>query len=284
VADGKVFEIVYGSGSVSGYFSIDDVALADGGVIVHGQRFAEIQDAGGLGLAYSLGKFDGILGMAFTSISIDGATTVFENAIAQNAVNQPVFAFSLGDEQDGELTLGGYDASKFEGDLVTVPLSAATYWQIDVATIQLADGSYSSGDDAEAISAIVDTGTSLMVGPKAQVRQIAKAYGAKSSFTGQYTVDCATADQLPALVFTIAGQDYTLPAPILKASGSMCILALAGMDFPPPGPQWILGDVFLREYYTVFNYLDRSVSFAKAVKSSSSSSKPVIGPAITTLA
>jgi hypothetical protein len=280
VADGKVFEIVYGSGSVSGYFSTDDIALADGGVIVHGQRFAEIQDAGGLGLAYSLGKFDGILGMAFTSISIDGATTVFENAISQNAVNQPVFAFSLGDEEDGELTLGGYDASKFEGDLVTVPLSAATYWQIDVAMIQLADGSYSSGDDAEAISAIVDTGTSLMVGPKAQVRQIAKAYGAKSSFTGQYTVDCATADQLPALV--------TLPAPILKASGSMCLLALAGMDFPPPGPQWILGDVFLREYYTVFNYLDRSVSFAKAVKSSpsssSSSSKPVIGPAITTLA
>jgi hypothetical protein len=32
-----------------------------------------------------------------------------------------------------------------------------------------------------------------------------------------------------------------------------------------PGPQWILGDVFMREYYTVFNYLDQTVQFAKAV-------------------
>jgi hypothetical protein len=34
---------------------------------------------------------------------------------------------------------------------------------------------------------------------------------------------------------------------------------------PPPGPQWILGDVFMREYYTVFNYHDKTVGFAKAV-------------------
>jgi Eukaryotic aspartyl protease len=195
--------------------------------------------------------------------SIDGTPTVFENAIAQNVVDQPIFAFSLGDNQDGELTLGGYDASKFTGDLVTVPLTSATYWQINVDTIRLADGSYKS----ETVqSAIVDTGTSLLVGPKAQVRQIAQSYGAKSSFTGQYTVDCQTVDSLPDLVLTIAGIEYTLPAPVLQAS-SMCILAIAGMDFPPPGPQWILGDVFLREYYTVFNYLDQTVSFAKAVQS-----------------
>jgi Eukaryotic aspartyl protease len=76
--DGADFEIMYGSGSVSGYFSKDSVTLADD-LVVQGQRFGEIQDAGGLGIAYALGKFDGILGMGFTSISIDGAKTVFEN-------------------------------------------------------------------------------------------------------------------------------------------------------------------------------------------------------------
>lgn len=84
-------------------------------------------DAGGLGVAYSLGKFDGILGLGFSSISVGGATTVFENAIKQNKVDLPIFSFYLGDNQDGELTFGGYDSSKFEGELKYVKLEAATY-------------------------------------------------------------------------------------------------------------------------------------------------------------
>jgi Eukaryotic aspartyl protease len=33
-----------------------------------------------------------------------------------------------------------------------------------------------------------------------------------------------------------------------------------------PGPQWILGDTFMRQWYTVFNYVDETVGFAKAVR------------------
>jgi Eukaryotic aspartyl protease len=80
---------------------------------------------------------------------------------------------------------------------------SATHWQIDVDTIHLANGLYKSETEQ---SAIVDTGTSLLVGPKAQVGQIAQSYSAKSSFTGQYTVNCQTVDSLPNLVLTIAGQ------------------------------------------------------------------------------
>ncbi len=114
--DGKNFDIMYGSGSVSGFFSEDDVTLADD-LVIDGQRFAEVQDAGGLGVAYYLGKFDGILGLGFTSISIDGTPTCFENLIKQNKVDQPIFSFYLGDNAPGELTFGGYDTSKFEGEL-----------------------------------------------------------------------------------------------------------------------------------------------------------------------
>lgn len=115
-ADGAEFEIMYGSGSVSGFFSADDVTLADD-LVIDSQRFAEVQDAGGLGIAYSLGKFDGILGLGFTSISVGGTTTCFENLIRQNKVDQPIFSFYLGDNGPGELTFGGYDVNKFEGDL-----------------------------------------------------------------------------------------------------------------------------------------------------------------------
>jgi Eukaryotic aspartyl protease len=242
------------------------VVLADD-LVVSGQRFAEISDAGGLGLAYALGKFDGILGMGFTSISIDNTITVFENAMKQNVVDQPVFAFYLGDNAPGELTFGGYDAAKFVGDLITIPLVSATYWEVALDSITA--GSYQSTPNADgsAITGIIDSGTSLLVGPKREVTRLAAAVGAKPNFNGQYTVDCATIDSLPDMVFTMQGKKFALPGKtaVLQMQGA-CIFAVMGMDFPKPGPQWILGDVFMREYYSVFNYLDQTVSFAKAVK------------------
>jgi hypothetical protein len=233
--DGADFEIMYGSGSVSGYFSMDDVTLADD-IVIEGQRFAEIQDAGGLGLAYALGKFDGILGLGFTSISIDGTPTVFENAIKQNKV-----------------------------DLNYVKLDSATYWQISLDGIDA--GSYHKEKSDAKITAIVDSGTSLMIGPKSEITQLALAVGAKPNIMGEYTIDCATLNDIPDVVFTIDGIEYTIPGSktVIQAQGT-CLFAFMGMDFPAPGPQWILGDVFMREYYSVFNYVDQTIGFAKAKK------------------
>ena len=240
--DGKDFEIMYGSGSVSGFFSVETVGLADD-LLITGQRFAEIQDAGGLGMAYALGKFDGILGLGFTSISIDGATTVFENAIAQNVVEQPIFSFYLGDNGPGELTFGGYDASKFEGDLTYVKLLSATYWEIALDGVSAADYSAAPNADGSPITAIVDSGTSFITGPRREITQLAAAIGAKANVMGEFTVDCEKVPDLPDITFHIAGDEYVIPGPsaILQAQGT-CLLAFMGADFPPPGPQWILGD------------------------------------------
>lgn len=260
--DGADFEIMYGSGSVSGFFSKDDVTLADD-IVINAVEFAEVTDAGGLGMAYSIGKFDGILGMGFTSISVGGVPTIFEEAIKQNKVDQPIFAFYLGDNQPGELTFGGYDSAKFEGDLEYVKLESATYWEIAMDSIEAGDYKKDSADGK--ITGIVDSGTSLITGPKAEISKLAAAVGATPNIVGEYTIDCAKVPDLPDVVFTIGGTEYSIPGPktVIQAQ-STCLFAFMALDIPAPGPQWILGDVFMREYYTVFNYHDQTIGFAKA--------------------
>ena len=52
--NGTAWDILYGSGPVSGFLSADTVTV--GGVSVPAATFAEVDNATGLGLAYSVGK------------------------------------------------------------------------------------------------------------------------------------------------------------------------------------------------------------------------------------
>jgi len=254
--DGTDFHITYGSGDVQGFFSVDHVTLGTD-IVVRDQKFAEVQDAGGLGMGYIMGKFDGILGLAFGGLALGDATPVFQNAIDQNIVAYSVFAFDLGDQRDGELTIGGYDDEKFTGDIAWVQLSEAKYWRIAVDDIKA--GSFSAG----ATDAVVDSGTSLITGPKNAITAIANSVGAAANLLGQYTISCDRVASLPDLEFVVGGRTFAVPGKdlVLQAAGT-CLFGLMALDMPK-GPAWILGDVFMRQYYTIFDYGNQRVGFAQ---------------------
>jgi len=259
--NGTEFKIAYGSGDCSGHFSNDDVTLGD--VTSKQQAFGRVDNVGGLGLAFTIGKFDGILGLGFPTISVGGVPTVFGQLVAQKVVDAPVFAFYLSsnDAQDGELVLGGIDHDHFVGNLQYYPLTRDAYWQIDMESMKMGGVAITS-----VRAAILDTGTSLLAGPSKEVAGIAKKIGAKAVKAGEYMIDCNATSTVPDITikigstaYTLAGSDYIINA------GGQCLLGLSGIDIPAPmGPLWILGDVFLRKYYTVFDYGQKRVGIAPA--------------------
>jgi len=261
VKNGTSFHIEYGSGPVDGFQSIDNLNF--GGLVVKNQDFAEVTDASGLGGAYKLGKFDGILGLAFPVLSVNKVPTGFQNLVDQGLVDQGMFAFYLGNSAKdlGELTLGGYNKNHFTGDLQYVNLKAATYWEIDLEGLTVGSTSYVSSN----VNAIVDSGTSILTGPSEVVSAIAKQINAKEIIEGEYLVSC-NYDTLPNFDFKIGGNTYTLtPQDYLIPDGDLCLLGLMALDIPAPtGPLWILGDVFMRKYYTVFDWDNKRVGFALA--------------------
>merc|ERR1711935_422001 len=102
-------------------------------------------------------------------------------------------------------------------------------------------------------------GTSLLAVPKTVFTSLLTKFPAgvvKPLAMGEYTVDCSKVSAMPTISFNIGGKEFALQGSeyVLSISGQ-CLLGFLGLDVPPPrGPLWILGDVFLRKYYTVFDY------------------------------
>ncbi|XP_023294530.2 lysosomal aspartic protease-like [Lucilia cuprina] len=255
---GESFAIQYGSGSLSGYLVQDTVTIE--GLTIQDQVFAAATNEPGETFVYS--PFDGLIGMAFQSIAVDGVVPPFYNMILQDLVDTEVFSFYLArngtSNEGGVMVLGGTDPDHYTGELRYVPVSTEGYWQFEMRAAHVQDTSV-----CRYCQAIADTGTSLIGVPSNVFIDLLTAIGATfNETTFEFMLDCSTLDALPDVNFHIGDGIYTLePSDYVLQADGQCATAFedAGMNM------WILGDVFIGKYYTAFDLKHKRVGFARAI-------------------
>uniref|UniRef100_A0A1I7YIC7 Peptidase A1 domain-containing protein n=1 Tax=Steinernema glaseri TaxID=37863 RepID=A0A1I7YIC7_9BILA len=264
--NGKSWTIGYGDGSqVNGFLGEDTVRFGSLGgsnqLTVPNTVFGQ---ATSLNENFVSDPTDGILGLAFTSLAVDGVVPPVINAIQQKLLDQPLFSVWMEDRgaadgvYGGVFTYGAIDTEHCGPVVGYQPLSSATYFQFKMAGVSA--GSYSSQQSWDVIS---DTGTSYVGGPQDVVDAIAQAVGAQPA-DGGYTIACQ--GQSPDIVVTIGGKKYAISRKnyAVQVGNGQCELGFFPMDSDGYGPSWILGDTFIREWCQVYDIGQQRMGFAKA--------------------
>jgi len=246
--DGQDFDITYGSGGVKGTVSWDVAKIGD---VEAKMGLGEVTHVSGV--SFYASQMSGILGLAYDSISVDGLKTFMSNS----ELTDKSFSFYLKDtSEESYMVIPGMDSENFS-TIDTHKVVEEKYWALQLDSI--AQGK--TKIDASNYKAVIDSGTSLLVGPKEIVDPLIK--GIKVSKT------CLGIERLPDLSFTMDGTTYTLTADdyVLKVTQdnvTECILGVQSMAFPEGFNYFILGDVFMRKYPSYFNLNDNTVSFQVA--------------------
>ncbi|KAM9319228.1 gastricsin-like [Gastrophryne carolinensis] len=258
------FSLQYGTGSLTGILGYDTVTIQN--IAISNQEFGLSVTEPGTNFVYA--QFDGILGLAYPSLAEGGATTVMTNLIQQNLISQPLFGFYISSQpgqSGGEVAFGGVDQNYYSGQIYWTPVTSETYWQIGIQGFAV--NGQATGWCSQGCQGIVDTGTSLLTAPQSVFADVMQYIGAQEDQSGEYLVNCDSIQNLPTLSFTISGTSFPLPpsAYILQNNG-YCSVGIMPTYLPSQNgqPLWILGDVFLRQYYSVYDLGNNQVGFATA--------------------
>lgn len=225
--------------------------------------------------------FDGIVGLSYAGASVSRQRPLFDALMASGRLRKNVFSLYLtqGEGTPGsQLILGGTDPKLHLDEVAFFPVERPhVFWSVNVSRVALVESYAAAASPLHrrvlatlcapeqhhlGCRAVVDSGTSLISGPTAAIERLREHIRVDES--------CGNADELPVLSFQFYGKtfslhpaDYVVRVPV--GDSHACFLGLEAQDFPEQmGPMWVLGNVFLRKFYTVFDRDNDLVGFAMA--------------------
>merc|ERR1711871_841377 len=262
----KLAYIKYGTGSMVGVKAADTVRVGNLAVPQAGVLVATIEN----GSVFRVSPFDGVLGFSRRDLTMPGQDkdkdvhyNFLKAAKASGTIEKAQISFFLSGtpgEAGGAAILGGVDSRFYTGDITWHNVLRRTQgnWALKLSELKVGDDDTNYCGDKGCL-AIIDTGTSLVVGPGDVVNGVMDKIGLQP--------DCSNLNNAPSVSFKFGDQDaMSLSAEDLtlkvKSYGEVaCQSALADsgsripMEFPHHEgmPVMILGDAFMRHFYSVFD-------------------------------
>lgn len=217
--------------------------------------------------------------------------TFLSNVFASNSSLQPFISFILSREadlnstanEDGAFTIAeieqGYEAIENEKPVPLFP-QGTIQWTVAVDSISVNSQNLQFTSTVRGASnpvALLDTGTSVLLVPDQLARSVYSSMKGVTSFSqsGQTTYIVPCDQEPPKLVITIGGSPInvhpldsnTIFQTFQTSSGSLISVCSGGVvgysansNFEGSGFDLLLGDTFLRNAYTMFNFGSNSSS------------------------
>ncbi|KZT66403.1 acid protease [Daedalea quercina L-15889] len=261
---GQRFSVSYGAGRVSGTLAQDTVSV--GSLSVVQQTFGAVKSESE---DFYDEPSDGLLGLAFGSIAQSKRPTFFENLMTSKQLASGAFAVHLqrGQVDGSEVCFGCFDTTKAVGPITWSPVVSRTYWSLELGFLSTTQW---KGIPVN-LTAAIDTGTTLIYVPDDVASQfyalipgsmVAMQYG-----PGFYSYPC---DTTLAITLTFGGRAYGVD-PVdfnlgrTSADSSDCVGGVLALGEGFPDNLAIIGDEFLKSWYSIYDYPGNRVGFALSV-------------------
>lgn len=187
------------------------------------------------------------------------------------SIPDPIISFKLGriadGNNDGEVTFGGLDSAKFDANTRTTFANVNTqgFWEGAMGAVTV------NGNDLglDGRTAILDTGTTLIIAPTADAEAVhAQIPGAQSDGQGGFTIPCTSTAQLAlsfgGQVFQVDPRDLLFSPVNPNDPTGDCVSGISSGQIGG-ATEWLVGDVFLKNVYFSSDVTKNQITLANVI-------------------
>lgn len=264
----RYFGTGYGDGkTVGGYWFTDTISIGSAAV-------SEMFMGLGIQTTMKLGTFG--LGPSENSASQNPSLGLpfkyphYTEKLSKSQDISPVFStWMAGEGRTGVITFGGYDKSRFEGDLNTVSIVSGNMYRVQSEIVTVNNYTYPHPGIYH-----IDTGAEQLRVPRLVYDEIVSSFAKKTHPDG--TIVCDQPSPSGSMTFRFGHGHISVPLSDLinplKLDGQdvyngegqkLCVFGAFPID---NGHEFTLGGAFLRSAYILFDWENQQVGLAQAKK------------------